>query len=231
MLIRIKLPTELIYNKGEITKIAFELHYSAAIGDDSKASKTWNLQDSNVQILRWHKWNDNGWGKDYISRGSAYSNKKIAPKPSYTGSVNIYSKVYGSDNETDCGKKYFTETNGTIKVDINNLNFFSTLTRIPTDLCFEGINKSNIFYSKWVHIADNALISGNTHKTFNSKELDSFKKVDKVYLCFGGDKVNKILCKTFENGFWNSDIADNVKISFSLTSGTSNKLLTTPERT
>jgi hypothetical protein len=85
--------------------------------------------------------------------------------------------------------------------------------------------------NQWVHIDDNALISGNTYKTFDSDKIKSFKKIEKVYLCFGGDKINKILCKTFENGFWNSDISDNVQIDFTRTAGISNQIIKTPERT
>lgn len=232
MLVRIKIPTEAIYDAGEITKIYFYMHYSAHYGSDSEAYKTWDLEnDSDVSILQSYQWNHTKGGKDYVTTGSEYSNRKIAPKLSYTGSVNIYSKIRGSNDETDCGKKYFTQKNGEIKIDINDLKYFSTLTRIPTDFLFEGLDDKDKPLNQWVKVADNELIDGNTSKVFFSEDIASFKKIEKVYLCFGRDKINKILCKTFENGFWNSDISDNVQIGFTRTVGTSNQIIKTPERT
>jgi hypothetical protein len=121
MLVRIKIPTEVIYDAGEITKIYFKIHYSAHYGSDADVDKTWDLGNSEISILQSYQWNHTKVGKDYVTRGSKYSNRKIAPKPSYAGSVNIYSKIRGSNDETDCGKKYFTQENGEIKIDINNL--------------------------------------------------------------------------------------------------------------
>lgn len=230
MLIRVKIPTEHIYNIGEITKIAFWVyHYRTVDKTEHSAYKEWNL--NSTTILKSYQWNDNGWGKDYITRGSSYSNKKIAPKlSSYDGSINIYSKVRNSNSETDCGKKYFTGSDGEIKVDINKSLFFSTKTRIPTNLYFEGIDKDDKPLNRWIDLASNELVDGATSKTFNSDKIGDWKRIDKAYLCFGEDKINKILFKIFLNGFFNSDVSDNIKIDFTQTTGVSNQIITTPER-
>lgn len=207
MLIRVQIPTNTIHNIGKIWCVYCEIYDH----NNTKIHRYWDLSN-NTTSYKYHKWKKEGLGKDVIERGSTYTYKYISPKLYYEGSINIYSKILNYDTETNCGKQYFTGSNGEIKVDVKNVVFFNnTGVRVPSHLFFEGEGSNMVE----VGLGYSGLQSGSISETFDSSKLNGFRKINKVYVCFGGDKDNKILAKTFDNGFLNADIKDNVPIKFS----------------
>ena len=210
MLIRVQIPTSTIYNIGKIQRIYCEIWDR----DDKKIYKEWNLLN-NTTSYKYHKWKKEGLGKDVIERGSTYTYKYISPKLYYEGSINIYSKILNYDTETNCGKQYFTGSNGEIKVDVKNVVFFNDAgIRVPSHLFFEGegaeLTEVSLKKGK-----DDGLQDNSTSDSFDSSKIKKFTRINKVYACFGGDKDNKMLVKTFDNGFLNADVENNVSIKFS----------------
>ena len=131
MLLRFQVPTSSIYNIGEINKVYCGIENSQG----ERMHLDANLSD--LEVLTYHKWNKGRLGKDSIERGSSYGYKTISPKLSYTGSINVYSKILNYNVETGCGGRYFTGSNGEIKVDVNDVVFFNTAgVRVPSHLFF-----------------------------------------------------------------------------------------------
>ena len=234
VLVRVRIPTKQIYNIGKIEKIYCWVELD---GGKSTIDQTWNLNDGSVSIYDGYYWyTEPGFllYRDYFSRGTAYSYNSVGPKLAYAGETRIYSSTSISGDA--CGEKFFTETKGQINLQMTGLKYFSTDEyRMPSHLFFNGKNKSGVAINNFEVPLLTANENGNYDDIINQSDIFSFfpedvsgfsnfSKIETAYMCFGGDIDNKMLVQTFTDGFWNSDIPDNVLLSFDSTNCVNNRL-------
>ena len=229
VVIRIRIPTADIYNIGTIKKISCKI----TTNRNHNLGHTWDLLNDSISIHKGYKWyKENGilLYRDFIDRGGTYSQKTISPKSEYDGDIKIFSETYYEGDQS--GERYFTPSSGKIKVKISKMNFFnSDNIRIPSHLFFEGLDSNGASKTETVTLInedDNGNyndLKNTTEEEFDSSKLGGFSKINKAFLCFGGDTDNKMSAYTFSDGFLNTAYQKNVLLNFNKNTCVNNTII------
>ena len=244
VLIRINIPTNLIYNRSPIQNIRCQIDY----GYDGMniIDRTWNFSDPTLKVYETYRWVKNqvtilgvkvdNWYITNLKLNTSteslysekisenhYSTKPIGTPNTYEGSIFLYSKT---QEEGVTNQNFFTSEDGTINIQITTAWYVNpdprSRWRVPSHIIFYS-SKGDFKEYPTGYTFNNDIVALRTVTVeMSSNEIKNFCDIKEAQVFFGSNSNQKITIPITNSSFLNCDFIDDFGMSFSRTDGISN---------
>lgn len=234
VLIRVNVPTELLYRFSPITSVGCSIDYSA--NASKTLSSTWNFDDKELMIYETYYWikdsadnlfDDDNWyltnnNSAYAKNNSTYSGQFRAPN-TYEGKITLNAIKDNINNNT-----YFTLNGGTVRVKLTSNVFLNSdprsRARMPSHIILYSSNGSNLTWpTGYNYINDIVSTSQYVELDIAASYMVGFKDITSAEVYFGGNTNNIISIDIANQSFLNCDLLDNFGLQLNNASGITNE--------